>query len=299
MLLPHSLIRLSGLLFLLLLAAIRAHAQTVPSQNEITDSLYVQEVEDRHEPDKVLHAEPLFIDLIRDLGARKGEQELNVGLGLTDNNTYDEYTALVEYEWAPVNRLGLEVELPFSLYYPTAPNADAPGSRLQSLKVAAQYTFLVSEKHKTSLAVGYIHEFELPEFRRYGRDRLHQANHYNPFFVAAKRWGTNFHTLLYTGPVIGQFLVDGVDEGNSPNHAVWQINTNFHYMIPGTRNFIGVELNKEVTGRDFDLTIRPQMRVDVTRNLLIGIVTGIPINRENQRFSSFLRLIYEPGHGHR
>jgi hypothetical protein len=27
------------------------------------------------EPDKVLHAELLYIDLIRDLGARKGEKE--------------------------------------------------------------------------------------------------------------------------------------------------------------------------------------------------------------------------------
>jgi hypothetical protein len=38
------------------------------------------------------------------------------------------------------------------------------------------------------------------------------------------------------------------------------------------------------------------MRVVITDNLLVGIVTGIPINRENQRFSSFLRLIYEPSH---
>jgi hypothetical protein len=28
----------------------------------------------------------------------------------------------------------------------------------------------------------------------------------------------------------------------------------------------------------------------------VGIVTGIPVNRENERFSSFLRLIYEPSH---
>ena len=43
------------------------------------------------EPDKVLHAEPLYIDLIRDLGARKGEKEWNFGYGLTDFNDFDEY----------------------------------------------------------------------------------------------------------------------------------------------------------------------------------------------------------------
>jgi hypothetical protein len=67
-------------------------------------------------------------------------------------------------------------------------------------------------------------------------------------------------------------------------------------MISGTRNFIGLECAKEIHKCDFDMTIRPQMRVGIADNLLVGIVTGIPINRENQRFSSFLRLIYEPKH---
>ena len=39
------------------------------------DSILIWKIEDSIEPDKVLHAEPLYIDLIRDLGARKGEKE--------------------------------------------------------------------------------------------------------------------------------------------------------------------------------------------------------------------------------
>ncbi len=74
-------------------------AQTDQEQAKATaDSLYIEEVENKKDPHKVLHAEPLYIDLIRDLGARKGEKEWNIGLGLTDNNLYDQYTALVEYE---------------------------------------------------------------------------------------------------------------------------------------------------------------------------------------------------------
>jgi hypothetical protein len=42
------------------------------------------------------------------------------------------------------------------------------------------------------------------------------------------------------------------------------------------------------------MTVRPQMRVGIADNLLIGIVAGIPVSRENERFSTFLRLIYEP-----
>lgn len=270
--------------------AINSNAQIhKEQQNTIIDSLYIQEVEDKKEPAKVLHAEPLYIDLIRDLGARKGEKEWNVGVGITDNNAYDEYLALVEYEWAPINRLGLEVELPFT-FYPSNKNGNTPSSKLNGLKLAAQYSFFVSEKIKTSMAVGYINEFELTDFNKYRSDNLVIGNIYNPFFVIAKRWGNNFHTLLYTGPAIQHHF-----EHNSTS-TIWQINPSFHYMISGTRNFIGIEFNQEVIHKDFDMVIRPQMRLEITDHLMIGIVTGIPINKENERFSSFLRLIYEPGH---
>jgi hypothetical protein len=257
---------------------------------EEKDSIYISEVQDKIGRDKVLHAEPLYIDLIRDLGARKGEKEWNVGFGLTDQATYDEYLALVEYEWAPIDRVGLEVELPFSMYYGTNGNSISPRSRLNSIKMAGQYSFFVSEKIKTSLAIGYIQEFELTDFQLYGKSNLFIGNVYNPFFIAAKRWGNNFHTLIYTGPAISHHFDDKTVSYN------WQINTNFHYMIPGTRNFIGLEINQDVSSEESGLTLRPQMRVSVSDNLLIGIVTGIPINKEVERFSTFLRLIYEPKH---
>lgn len=275
---------------LFLLVASIANAQNEQDINSQKDSLYIIEVEDKQEPAKILHAEPLYIDLIRDLGARKGEKEWNIGIGLTDNINYDKYTALIEYEWAPVNRLGLEVELPFSIYYPTNGNNTAPGSKLNSLKLAAQYSFYVSERNKTSMAIGYINEFELNDFNKYGKHRLITGNVYNPFFVAAKRWGNNFHTLLYTGPAFMHHFAHGSVYTN------WQINSNIHYMIPGTRNFIGVEFNKSIEQGNFDTVIRPQMRLGIADNLLVGIVTGIPVSRENERFSSFLRLIYEPKH---
>ena len=260
---------------------------------EFKDSLFIAETENIKGEDKVLHAEPLFIDLIRDLGARKGEKEWNIGVGMTDRKTYDSYSALVEYEFAPIDRLGLEVELPFTFYYPTDSSTNfqnIPQSRLNSLKVAAQYSFYVNKKISTSLALGYINEFEFTSFNNYGVKRFIEGNIFNPFVVAAKRWGANFHTLIYSGPL---FILHF---GENELRNLWQINTNLHYLIPGSRNFVGIEFNKDVTQRDFDMTIRPQMRVALSDNLLIGIVTGIPIQRENQRFSTFMRLIYEPKH---
>lgn len=240
---------------------------------------------------KVLHAEPLFIDLIRDLGARKGEKEWNIGIGMTDNLEFDEYETLIEYEWAPIDRLGLEIELPFTFHSGmrnTAVEA-VPANRLNSLKLAGQYTFFVSEKLNTSLAMGYINEFEFSDFKNFGNPLIY-GNVYNPFFVAAKRWGRNFHTLVYTGPRIFHHFK------TKSTHTAYDINSNIHYMIEGTRNFIGIEFNKSFEHRDFDMTIRPQMRLTISDQTMLGIVVGVPIARENQRMSSFLRLIWEPSH---
>lgn len=278
---------------LLLTAAAFAQVDSTQEYKKIADSLYIEEVQsDKKGKDKVLHAEPLFIDLIRDLGARKGEKEWNIGFGLNDNNNYDLYTALIEYEFAPLNRLGLEIELPFSFYYPVngVQRDSVPSSKLNSFKMAMQYSFFVSEKLKTSLAAGYIHELELREFSSYGKKNIFKGHLYNPFLVAAKRWGNNFHSLVYAGPQIFSAYKEPVVI------TTWQINSNVHYMIPGTRNFIGIEVNKEVENKKLQTVMRPQMRVGLAENLLVGIVSGIPLQRDNQRFSTFVRLIYEPGH---
>lgn len=255
------------------------------------DSIYIHHVELQVEPDKVLHAEPLYIDLIRDLGARKGEKEWNIGLGLTDKLKFDSYEALIEYEWAPIDRLGLEVELPFT-FYSTVSGTEKdsiPSNRLNSLKLAAQWSFFVNVPMATSMALGYINELELSDFRNFG-EPFFNGNIYNPFLVVAKRWGNNFHSLLYTGPKIEQHF------GNNRFYTTYDINTSIHYMITGTRNFIGMEFNKTFDDGGFDMTLRPQMRLGIADNLLIGIVAGIPVSRENERLSSFVRLIWEPGH---
>ena len=73
---------------------------------------------------------------MHNLGARKGEREWNVGLGLVDRNRFDQYEALVEYEWAPANRLGLEVEVPLTFY--PANGTNTPSNRIEGLKTVAE-----------------------------------------------------------------------------------------------------------------------------------------------------------------
>lgn len=261
---------------------------------DVLDSIYIAETEAVKGIDKVLHAEPLYIDLIRDLGARKGEKEWNFGMGMMDRYSFNKYEGLVEYEWAPIDRLGLEVEMPFSIYTAAAQVADTivPNNKIESLKLAAQYSFYVSEKNKTSLAIGYINE---STFRTYGETgRFFNQNKYNPFFVAAKRWYDNYHTLLYTGPIIKQPL--GYKGKWQSSYAV---NFSFHYMISGTRNFIGLETNAVANGSSTETVLRPQMRLSIADNLMVGIVTGIPVMNTTERLSTFFRVIYEPGTFHR
>lgn len=258
-----------------------------------------QETEDEGEKEKPLkieHAEPLFIDLIRDLGARKGEREWNLGLGMFDQLNYDKYEALVEYEWAPIDRLGLEIEVPVSIYTANGlenQNGGKPSNRVESVKMAFQWSFLVSEKLNTSMAIGAINEFAFTALDSISTRSMFEGDIINPFLIAATNWRNGFHSLIYTGP---RWFIPFNNE--LEHEFEYEINTNFHYMIPNTRNFLGIEFNKVVSENDFSMVIRPQMRVSITDNLLIGIVGGIPINKETERLSSFIRLIYEPGHRH-
>ncbi|MBK6265975.1 phosphoribosylformylglycinamidine synthase [Marivirga sp. S37H4] len=263
----------------------------------VSFSAYAQEeTGNNDEPLKIDHAEPLFIDLIRDLGARKGEKEWNLGLGMFDRLNYDKYEALVEYEWAPKDRLGLEIEVPVSIYTSNGLEGNIrrrPSNRVESIKTAFQWTFLVSEKMNTSMAIGGINEFVFTALDSISTNSIFEGDVINPFLISATNWRNGWHTLIYTGP---KWFVPFNNELES--EFEYEINSNVHYMIPNTRNFIGVEFNKVVDGQNFEMVIRPQMRLSLSDKLLMGIVGGIPVNRDRERLSTFIRLIYEPGHKH-
>ncbi|MNJ84305.1 hypothetical protein D3C87_17540 [compost metagenome] len=240
-------------------------------------------------PVKVKHIEPLFVDLIRDLGARKGEREWNIGLGSAHLNDHVELTTLVEYEFAPVNRLGFEVEIPFTFSFGTGNQTEEPlpGNRLDGLKLAAQYTFLVSPRFNTSAALGYLNEFELTSFSRYGKERFVRANLMHPFLVMAKSWKNNFHTMLITGPEWEKEL------RSSNSELFFHINGSIHYAVPATKSVIGLEINTLMAANFTSVVFRPQMRMTVSKTSKIGLVAGIPLDTKYDSYSFFLRWIYE------
>ncbi|MEG1026785.1 MAG: HAEPLYID family protein [Flavobacterium sp.] len=239
-------------------------------------------------PEKVSHAEPLYYDLVRDLGARKGEKEFNAAFDFSKHKNYNEHAFLVEYEFAPINRVGFEVEADFSFFDRTASESEIPGSKLESLRFSSQYSFFISSKLKTTLAVGYTQIIEFNEFENMDKELFVTGIVYNPFFVAAKRWGSYINTLIYAYPMFEHdFTTNKLD-------VEWQINSSLLFTIPGTKHFAGVELNKEFEHGAFEMSIRPQVKFKLNKHTAIGLVAGIPVKKSDESFSSFLRIIYEP-----
>lgn len=239
---------------------------------------------------KVDHAEPLYIDLMRDLGARKGEAEFNLGFGIANFDNYKEYNGFIEYEWAVADRLGLEVEVPFRIEQAKGDTSVAiPDNSIDGLKLATQYTFLVSEKTQTSLAVGYIHEFELNSFKALkNNEKFLKGMIMNPIFVAAKKFN-NFNTLVYAGPIFERHF------NSKHTDVLGAINTSVLYVIPNSKNFIGFENNIEFNNHEFHDVLRPQIKLALMHNLAIGFVTGIPLTRgENMNLDIMTRIIWEP-----
>jgi hypothetical protein len=241
-------------------------------------------------PLKLHHAEPLYVDLIRDLGARKGEKEINVGYGINDETDYLSYSGFAEYEFAVANRLGLEVEVPFEVYGPANGQSDIaiPQNRIEGIKLAMQYTFLVSQKMQASMAVGYIQEFELSSFADIGHQgKFFEGTIYNPIFIAAQRITPNIHALLYTGPVIEQLFETNKWETSA------EVNANLHYVF-ANGNFVGVETNMEFGNDKPSIVFRPQFKIAFSPKMSVGILAGIPATHRDHGLSAMTRIIWVP-----
>lgn len=230
--------------------------------------------QERNVRDKVHHAEPLYNDLVRDLGARKGEKEFNLGAEIKSKTMGQDFGYLMEYEFAPVDRLGLEVETDFVYAKSRIPNVP-PTNQLERLRLSSQYSFYVSKKKATTLAVGYTQIFNF----------VKGGTAFNPFFIAAKNWHYNWHALIYTGPEVDYlYAASEVD-------MKWQVNTSFHYTMPQSDHFIGVEVNQEISSEGFQTTLHPQIKLSLSNKLAVGMAVGLPISGHERAMSSFCRLI--------
>ncbi|MNY20152.1 hypothetical protein D3C86_1536200 [compost metagenome] len=157
------------------------------------------------------------------------------------------------------------------------------------MKLAAQYTFLVAPQWNTSAAIGYMNEFELTSFNRYGKEQLVRANLMHPFLVLAKSWKNNLHTMLITGPEWEKEL------RSSQTDWFYHLNGSIHYLVPATKSVVGFEVNSLFAPTFTSVVLRPQMRVTVSATSKIGLVAGIPMDTRYDSYSFFVRWIFEPG----
>lgn len=239
------------------------------------------------QPKGLKHAEPLYMDLVCKLGAHKGEKEVNIGADFTNLKHYNEHNVLAEIEFAPINNLAFEAEVDFSFIKPTRKDVVVPQNKMESLRLSTMYSFYANSNLKLSMAAGYTQIFEMTEFRNYGKENLINATVYNPFFVASKIWGNDVHTTLYYSPMVEQHF----EHNKFSFHQ--QVNASIQYVIPNTNHFVGVEFNQTIGHLHYDLTIRPQVKIQISKNMAVGLVFGIPTSHKSKGYSTFFRFIYE------
>ena len=56
---------------------------------------------------------------------------------------------------------------------------------------------------------------------------------------------------------------------------------------------MGVEFNQTIEHRHYDLTIRPQVKIQCGKKMAVGLVFGIPTSHKTKGYSTFFRFIYE------
>lgn len=213
--------------------------------------------------------EPLMFDLVRGLGARKGELEINALADFPINNISSR-----EVEWAPeveyalFDGFAVELELPFENF------------ELEAVKMAIQWTIGQSKNNK------YIHGIQI-----IGETMLHDnITEFSFLYVPAYRFNETWSTL----GLFGMMLEIGSDapakkETILLNASVFA-DLNEHIVL-------GLELNNTdptLQGRDnneMSLLVLPQMHYEFDSGLAFQFGLG-PRFEENETEASFvLRLI--------
>ena len=258
--------------------------------------------EEKKEDVALKHYMPLYLDIPAEMNVKKGYKEINVAGGYADFEHFSGQRALIEYDFAPTDKLGFEIEMPFIFVKQKTqtttttgqddvivPEEGGAAKSANALRIGFNYALFASQKAKTSVSVGYFNELEFTPFEHFGKP-LFEGNIYNPFVAVAKIWGTRLHSMVYTGPAIKQSFE------HHETKTIYRFNTILSYRF-GSGNkesFIAMECNQTWANGDAgQLVLRPQIQVELTEKFKLGFVGGIPIATANHLSGSgFLRLIY-------
>ncbi|MBX3231434.1 MAG: hypothetical protein KIT84_10850 [Labilithrix sp.] len=220
------------------------------------------EIELGLDPKVVTIPEPLLFDMVRGLGARRGELEVNA-LVQTVSRGEHLVTGGPELEYVFANGYGVELELP------------ASSKGIDAWKASVQGTLpAIADGMITHgwLATG---EYLLgpPGVRATG------------LYIAAARFDTRWSVLTMIGA-----RVSGRRRGGSGHAGV--VNPSVFYDLSGHLT-IGVEANSILEGDGTrDLVLLPQIHWQPTRELKLQLGSGAQVDEAGATFLSALRISF-------
>ena len=213
--------------------------------------------------------EPLMFDLVRGLGARQGELEINTLADFPLNNTSERGVEWApEVEYALYNNFAVEVEFPFE------------DGELEAYKMAVQWTMGVSENNK------FIHGIQIIAETL----RSDDLTEFSFLYVPAYR----FNAVWSAIGLFGVMLETGADAAAKDNtillNATLFANLNEHTVF-------GLELNntdptlQKIDDNEMSLLILPQAHYEFDCGWAFQVGFGPNITEEDTDLSGVLRVI--------
>lgn len=215
-----------------------------------------------HSSSELRIPEPLLFDLVRPLGAKKGELEVNALAQKTHGSGPLEWAPEIEY--AIADNLALELELPLE------------NAKLTDYKVAVQGTMTQSSFKNM------IHGWQVIGIR----SRAERTYSADALYINGIRLSENVSTLNMLGIRRTEFGGNG--------HLVKLINNNIFYDYSPQLTY-GLEINSEIhPGGEWRYSVVPQIHYDINRHVTVQAGAGISKLNETKKTEQVLamRLIY-------
>ncbi|WP_323982062.1 hypothetical protein [Novosphingobium aureum] len=191
--------------------------------------------------------EPMVFDLVRGLGARAGELEVNT-LATTPLSGQDKVVEWApEIEYAIIDNLAIEFELPFE------------NMALTELKVGVQGTFGTFDRGRIVHGVQYLGIYH----------REDKAASHALLYLLGRQHSDRWSTMTMLG-------VGDVRVGQSESEAGLLVNHTTFYKVNETQT-AGLEVNYK-SDRDGGVLVMPQYHASVIGNF--GVQVGLGVDKQ-------------------
>lgn len=214
--------------------------------------------------------EPLMFDLVRGLGAKQGELEINTLADFPLNNSHNRGVEWApEIEYAILDNLAVELEFPLTDF------------KLEAYKMAVQWTIGSSKNNKFIHGIQVIGE-------KYIHDDILELNF---LYVPAYR----FNEVWSAIGLFGIMIESGSD---SPKKKTTVIINASVFANLNEHSVVGIEINntdptfQKVDNNKMELLILPQAHYELKSGLSFQLGFGPKFFDNSVNYSGVLRAIY-------